>query len=187
MSSSLVRTSRFLLDRRILIRNVSSSSSGAATSNNTAKRVGKIIRRKKPQQSPSAATTQQAAAVGPKDAADGPEDVTMIVSNETKIKNGVLATALLTFCGGVMYYSMNAVGQAGSGGDDDPLASLREEAREAQEKHDRDDQSADTVNSMLKSFQAGDYDPDKIEEDEEEIEVEEVGKGQPKRPWWKFW
>lgn len=109
---------------------------------------------------------------------DGPLDPVTSVTPETKMKNIALATTLSAFCVGVALYSMNAVGQAGSGSDD-PLAALRQEAAAAQEKHDRENRKTDDATEMLKQFRAGDYDPDKYDE------LDETEK--PKRPWWKLW
>jgi len=77
---------------------------------------------------------------------------------------------------------MNAVGQAGSTGSDDPLAALREEAASAQDKQSQEAKSTDEAADMLKKFQAGEFDPDKYEE----LEAEESG-AKKNRPWWKFW
>jgi len=100
------------------------------------------------------------------------------LSTETHMKNAALATSLVAFCFGVAWYSMRSVGQAGRAGDD-PLATLRQEASEAQEEHDRQNRSADEAAQMLKKFQEGEYDPDKYEEEESD---KPMG-----RPWWKFW
>lgn len=121
---------------------------------------------------------------------DGPEIEAIAVSSSTRAKNAALALGLASFCGGVMWYSMNAVGQAGSGGGDDPLAQLKEEAQEARERHDREMQQSDDATAMLKQFQAGEYDPDKSEEEQLlAMEKEEAAAKQQskKRPWWKFW
>jgi hypothetical protein len=99
------------------------------------------------------------------------------VTPEMQMKNGALATALIGFAFGVAYYSMHAVGQAGLDEVDDPLALLKQEAAQAQELHDKEEQQAGDANDMLKQFQAGDFDPDKYDELEEE---------KPKRPWYKF-
>ena len=77
---------------------------------------------------------------------------------------------------------MNAVGQAGTAGSDDPLAALRQEAAAAQEEHAREEKSSGDATEMLKQFQAGDFDPDKYED----LEEEEQATGKP-RSWWKFW
>ena len=105
----------------------------------------------------------------------------IVVSNEIRAKNAVMGASLLAFCFGVAWYSMSAVGQAGSAGSDDPLAGLRQEAAEAQERHDREEKSSGEATEMLRQFQAGQFDPDKYEEEED---VENKPK---KRPWWKFW
>jgi hypothetical protein len=99
----------------------------------------------------------------------------------TRGKNAVMAVSLLGFCFGVTWYSMNAVGQAGAAGSDDPLSGLRQEAASAQEKQERQEKSTDEAAVMLKKFQKGDFDPDKYEE----LEAEENSKS--KRPWWKVW
>jgi hypothetical protein len=95
-------------------------------------------------------------------------------------KNGAMAATLFSFCVGVAWYSMNAVGQAGTAGSDDPLAALRQEAAAAQDKQDRQEKSTDEAAAMLKKFQAGDFDPDKVEDLEDE-------ESKPKRSWWKVW
>lgn len=106
---------------------------------------------------------------------------TIEISTETHLKNGVMAAALFSFCIGVAWYSMNAVGQAGDAGSDDPLASLRQEAAAAKDKQDREQKSTDEAADMMKKFQAGDFDPDKLEE------LEEEENSKPKKPWWKVW
>jgi hypothetical protein len=100
------------------------------------------------------------------------------VTPETHMKNGALATALIGFAFGVAYYSMHAVGQAGLDEVDDPLALLKQEAAQAQEVHDKEEKQAGDSMDMLKQFQAGEFDPDKYDELEED---------KPKRPWWKVW
>jgi len=115
----------------------------------------------------------------------GEDPALAIVSTETKVKNAALAASLFAFCAGVTVYSMNAVGQAGSSGDDDPLAVLKKEAAEAQQRHDAETRSAESTEAMLKQFQAGEYDPDKYEEDDDEKSRGKAGRRQ--RPWWKFW
>ena len=109
-----------------------------------------------------------------------PVEETIEISRETHVKNGAMAVTLFSFCVGVAWYSMNAVGQAGDAGSDDPLAALRQEAAEAKEKHDREEKSTNEAADMMKKFQAGDFDPDKLDELEEEA-------NKPKRPWWKIW
>jgi hypothetical protein len=100
------------------------------------------------------------------------------VTPETHMKNAALATALISFAFGVAYYSMHAVGQAGLDEVDDPLALLKQEAAQAQDQHDKEEKQAGDATDMLKQFQAGDFDPDKYDELEED---------KPKRPWWKVW
>ena len=109
---------------------------------------------------------------------DAPIEEITEVSDAVVSKNFALAFLLLAFCGGVGFYSMNAVGQAGTG-EDDPLAALRQEAAAAQEKQDRENMN--DAEEIIKQFQAGDFDPDKYEELEEELE------NSKQRPWWKFW
>jgi hypothetical protein len=62
---------------------------------------------------------------------------------------------------------------------DDPLALLKQEAAQAQELlvHDKGEQEVGDANDMLQQFRAGDFDPDKFDEFEED---------KPKRPWSKF-
>lgn len=107
------------------------------------------------------------------------------MSNGIRMKNAGMALTLLGFCFGVAIYSMNAVGQAGSGGQDDPLAALKQEAAAAQEKLQRESQQTESTADMLQKFQAGDYDPDVLEQNELEQAQEEAAK--KKKAWWKFW
>jgi len=100
------------------------------------------------------------------------------VTPETHMKNAAMATGLFSFAVGVAYYSMNAVGQAGSDEETDPLALLKHEAAQAQVEQRKEEKQTGDANEMLKQFQAGDFDPDKYEELDEE---------KPKRAWWKFW
>lgn len=102
----------------------------------------------------------------------------VVVPPETHMKNAALATALVGFAFGVAYYSMNAVGQAGSNEETDPLALLKKEAALAQDEHSKEEKQAGDANEMLKQFQAGDFDPDKLEDLDDDA---------PKRSWWKFW
>lgn len=104
--------------------------------------------------------------------------VSQEVSGEVKRNNYLLATALLIFCGSVMYYSMNAVGQAGAT-EDDPLSALKQEAAVAAAARDKESRQSDEAVSMLQQFEKGAFDPDKLDEDEEDVK--------PKKPWWKFW
>lgn len=106
------------------------------------------------------------------------EEETAFISTATHAKNAGLAMLLLGFCGGVAFYSMRAVGQAASG--DDPIAALRQEASVAQEKHDQQEKQTQESQDMLKKFQAGDYDPDKYEEEND-------SSASRKKPWWKIW
>ena len=104
--------------------------------------------------------------------------VSQEVSGEVFRNNVLLATSLVAFCGGVMWYSMHAVGQSGSS-EDDPLAALKEEASEAQAARDNESRQSNEATDMLKQFESGAFDPDRVEEEEE------VAK--PKKPWWKVW
>ena len=134
--------------------------------------VGTIKRRSKPSPvapgSPEAETEFMNSAV-----------ISQQVSGETVRNNLALASALVCFCGGVMYYSMHAVGQS-SGGDQDPLAALQVEASEAQAARDKESRQSDEASAMLKQFEQGAFDPDAVV-DEEEEDVK------PKKPWWKVW
>jgi hypothetical protein len=111
------------------------------------------------------------------------------LDNTIRMKNAALATTLVAFCFGIAYYSMHAVGQAGTGttstsnSDSDPLAVLKAEAAIAQEKYDKEQQ--DTVNTadMLEKFQKGEYDPDHVSDEE----LDDLIEPKKKRPWWKFW
>lgn len=84
-----------------------------------------------------------------------------LISTSTHLKNGGLAFLLLSFCGGVAYYSMQAVGQAAAGGSgstiednntNDPIATLRKEAAVAREKHNQQEQQTQESQDMLKKF-----------------------------------
>jgi hypothetical protein len=145
-----------------LRRNFSSSSPALRRNFSSDSRVGVIQRRSNPVQR----TRSNPEAV---------EDAS--ISPEIHMKNGALALFLVSSCAGIMYYSMNAVGQAGANSED-PLALLKEEAAEAQEKHDNEEKSTGEATEMLKQFSAGDFDPDKYDDLEDE---------KPKRPWWKVW
>ena len=107
--------------------------------------------------------------------------VSQEVSGEVMRNNFVLAACLVTFCGGVMYYSMHAVGQSGKTADGDPLAVLRQEAAEAAAAREKESRQSDEATAMLQQFQKGQFDPDKIEEEEDDDDLK------PKKPWWKLW
>ena len=106
------------------------------------------------------------------------EEETALVSTATHAKNAGLAMLLVGFCSGVAYYSMRAVGQAASG--DDPIAALRQEASVAQERHDQQEKQTQESEDMLKKFKAGDYDPDRYEDEDDSVATR-------KKPWWKIW
>jgi hypothetical protein len=112
------------------------------------------------------------------------------LDNTIRMKNAVLATILMSFCFGIAYYSMNAVGQAGggrtNGGDtsNDPLSVLKAEAAIAQEKINQEQITTANTADMLEKFQKGEYDPDHISEDEL---LDDENYNKPKKPWWKFW
>jgi hypothetical protein len=106
------------------------------------------------------------------------EPDTALVSTGTHVRNAGLAVVLLSFCGGVAYYSMRAVGQAAAG--DDPIASLRQEAMVAQERHEKEEKQTQESQDMLKKFKAGDYDPDRYEDEDD-------NSAPRKKPWWKVW
>lgn len=108
----------------------------------------------------------------------------IVIDSVIQIKNVVLASLLVAFCVGVATYSMNAVGQAGSGGSDDPLAALKQEAAAAQVKSEQAALQTESTVDMLQQFQAGAYDPDRIDDDDENESIE---KNEKKRAWWKFW
>jgi hypothetical protein len=100
------------------------------------------------------------------------------IDSTIRMKNAALGVTLLGFCFGVAWYSMNAVGQSGAD-DSDPLSVLKQEAAAAQVQQDR--QHADEAKSadMVRQFQAGEYDPDKLDDEESEPVK--------KSRWWKFW
>jgi len=151
--------------------------------------VGKIIYRG----NKKAKASSEPTAPSPAPLGGGDEIAALEVSPETKLKNAAMAAALFGFCFGVAWYSMNSVGQAGGGGssgddisDDDPLAQLRREARQAQTKRDRETQTTDNAQDMLRQFQQGKYDPDSELEDDEGAKSNSE-KGSSRRPWWKIW
>eukprot|EP00977_Amphora_coffeiformis_P013201 scaffold3405_cov167-Amphora_coffeaeformis.AAC.8 len=104
--------------------------------------------------------------------------VSQEVTGEVVRNNVLLASALVAFCAGVMWYSMHAVGQSGSS-EDDPLAALKEEASAAQAARDNESRQSNEATDMLKQFESGAFDPDRLEEEEEAAK--------PKKPWWKIW
>jgi len=143
-----------------------------------ASRVGVIKRRSKPGRKLSPATEpkqQPSEFIDP----DSP-----FVSTSTHAKNGVMAISLIGFCFGVAWYSMNAVGQAGSS-DDDPLSALKIEAEAARERKEKEGRDLEEATAMLKQLDAGQVDPDTYE-DEEEAKISEGNGKQKKRSWWKF-
>jgi hypothetical protein len=121
--------------------------------------------------------------------AAGEGDDVVVIPFRTKVSNIVLASALFSFCGGVMWYSAYAVGRSGnsSGSDssssEDPLAVLKQEASVARVKHEKDQQTTQDATSMLQQFQSGEFDPDKYE-DEAELDRSKKANG---KPWYKFW
>lgn len=166
LSVSSTTKVRFVLLRR----------SFSSTNNKTpaAANVGTIKRRTKPA-GPGRATPGSPEAEKEMSASS----VSQEVSGEVFRNNMLLGAACLAFAGGVMWYSMHAVGQSGSSADD-PLAALKEEASEAQAARDKESRQSDEASSMLKQFQRGGFDPDQVEEDDEDIKTD-------KKPWWKFW
>lgn len=141
-------------------------------SSNISSRVGVIKPRSKPVPPPKPAEPFQ-----------DPDTIVAVDEGEipmaTHVKNAALAAFLLSFCFGVAFYSMKAVGQAGSS-PEDPLSALKKEAAMAQEKQEQENRTTDEATEMLSQFQSGGFDPDKYEELEEEME-------QKKKPWWKVW
>jgi hypothetical protein len=101
------------------------------------------------------------------------------LDNTIRMKNFALATVLMGCCIGIMWYSMQAVGQAGE--KDDPLKALKMEAAEAQKKHDQEQATTASAADMLEKFQKGEYDPDHVPEEE----ADDVAPS--KKPWWKVW
>ena len=114
-----------------------------------------------------------------------PESVT--VNSNIRAKNAGLAFALSAFCLAVAIYSMNAVGQSGVNEDgEDPLALLKKEAANAQEKRSQQEQSDRDQQQLMAQFEAGSFDPDQQQLDELEA-ASAAGSGKRKKPWWKFW
>ena len=103
-------------------------------------------------------------------------------------KNAGLAAVLLSGVVGIMWYSMHAVGQAGTDddGQDPLLAALEEESQVALAKQQREQETTQTTQEMMAKFQSGEYDPDLQEQRELEEELEQQAK-QKKKPWWKVW
>ena len=103
------------------------------------------------------------------------------IDSATRAKNAVLAVTLAGFCFGVAWYSMNAVGQSGAD-QSDPLSVLKHEAATAQAKHGHLEAEETKSADLIRQFQAGEFDPDRIEDDIDQ------NKGNNKaRSWWKFW
>jgi hypothetical protein len=111
------------------------------------------------------------------------------LDNTIRMKNAALATVLVAFCFGIAYYSMHAVGQAGTtsssntNDNGDPLAVLKAEAAIAQEKYDKEQQETANTADMLQKFQLGEYDPDHVSDEE----LDDLIEPKKKRPWYKFW
>jgi hypothetical protein len=115
---------------------------------------------------------------------DEPESIE--IDSTIRMKNAGLAAFLFAFVIGVATYSMKAVGQSGVTADTaDPLAVLKHEAAEAQEKRSLQQESDKQQQELLKQFQAGQFDPD--EQELAELEAAEERDAQKKKPWWKFW
>jgi hypothetical protein len=106
-----------------------------------------------------------------------------VVDSSTRTKNAILALTLTGFCFGVAWYSMNAVGQAGVD-NSDPLSVLKLEAASAQARNGQLDVDENTSADLVKQFQAGVFDPDKIEET---ISVDASKDKMNLKPWWKLW
>ena len=147
------------------------SKTTASTTNQQTPNVGTIIkRRKKPTPvAPGSPEAEQEFMSAP---------VSQEVSGEVFRNNMLLAAACVTFCTGVMWYSMHAVGQSGASADD-PLAALKEEAAVAQAARDKESLQSNEASAMLKQFESGAFDPDQLDDEEEDVK--------PKKPWWKFW
>ena len=93
---------------------------------------------------------------------DEPESIE--IDSTIRMKNAGLAAFLFAFVIGVATYSMKAVGQSGVTADTaDPLAVLKHEAAEAQEKRSLQQESDKQQQELLKQFQAGQFDPDEQE------------------------
>lgn len=164
------------MHRRALISAAKATTRRTFSSNNTKvpPNVGTIKRRSKPSSGPGRAAPGSPEAEQEIMSAS----VSQEVSGEVFRNNVLLATGLVAFCSGVMWYSMHAVGQAGAS-EDDPLAALKEEASEAQAARDKESRQSNEATDMLRQFERGAFDPDRVEEDEEDQK--------PKKPWWKVW
>lgn len=110
----------------------------------------------------------------------GEPDEVVEIDSTIRMKNSVMAVTLLSFCAGVAWYSMNAVGQSGTD-KSDPLAVLKQEAAAAQIQQDRNQAEEAESANMVRQFQAGEFDPDKIEDDDE------LDEKSNRKPWWKVW
>jgi hypothetical protein len=120
------------------------------------------------------------------------EPTTIEVTTEIKMKNAAVASLLVCAVAGIWYYSMSAVGGQGSAADNDnndPLAQLKIEAKEAMDRQDKENQPDERAKQLLQEFNRGDHDPDKAEVDalEEFDKEEEKDTKTKKKSWWKFW
>eukprot|EP00527_Entomoneis_sp_CCMP2396_P009128 CAMPEP_0198137142 /NCGR_PEP_ID=MMETSP1443-20131203/677_1 /TAXON_ID=186043 /ORGANISM="Entomoneis sp., Strain CCMP2396" /LENGTH=164 /DNA_ID=CAMNT_0043798481 /DNA_START=22 /DNA_END=513 /DNA_ORIENTATION=- len=130
--------------------------------------VGVIARRKNPSTSAEAAEAPVSKRVPPHQL---PSEI-VVISPEIRRNNILMGLALFATAGGIVAYSIIAVGQAGSSGDggDDPLEVLKKEAAEAQGKKDQETKDLADTQAMVDKVQSGAYDPDNYEDMEEEME-----------------
>jgi hypothetical protein len=140
------------------------------------------LTKRKPTVSPSAAIQRWSSSNVQPPLNEEPE--TILVDSTVRMKNNVLALTLLGFCGWIMYYSMQAVGQAGDSSTD-PLSALKEEAAAAQKKRDRQKLEEHETEELIQKLNRGELDPDVAELNE--LEAAQMAQNTKKRPWWKFW
>ena len=162
---------RLILSSTAKARSVAARRTFSSPSNKLPPNVGTITRRSKPSLGRPAPGSPEA------EQEFMSASVSQEVSGEMFRNNILLATACVATCAGIMWYSMHAVGQSGSS-QDDPLAVFKEEASEAQAARDNESRQSNEATDMLKQFESGAFDPDRLE-DEEEVK--------PKKSWWKVW
>ena len=124
------------------------------------------------------------------------------ISSPPTIQNVALAAVLLGFVGSIFTYSLNAVGKADA--DNDPLAKLKAEAKEAQDQNKHHRRLSSQEIEALESGLSGEYDetteltvavaaPAEIAQAEEDANLKVFRQKQQdaagkivKKPWWRF-
>lgn len=115
-----------------------------------------------------------------------PPDVNVEVTPQMKMSNYALGGVLVSFVGGVFYYSMSRVGSQESDSDD-PLAQLKSEAQEAMDKQKKENTPDQRAQQLLQEFNRGEHDPDKAEVDALEEYAGEEQPNKKKKSWFIFW